>query len=405
MRSNKFLRVSAFSLIIACSAAFVSCDEDLIEEIPEAAPEDSKYLVSADVDDAGYYTTTDDILSGSISIIGNGYEGYANLGASVDGFFYVFGDGTLEKYEFTDAGMVYENAISTEALVPGSFYRYIHNTGDGQLFLSNFPNEDGDSPYAIIDLDDFTVADHGFLSFPEVNGKSALWTQPLVSGSEVYFGTLYGEANWSNIEQELITVKFDYPGLSNAEVLTSQASTGSTGGYRSNAAFVTENGDIYQHNLNSEHWHGDADLAANPTVFVRISDGEYDDYEFDISAEFSEPIAIWNAWYAGDDIFYANVVKENDIEVWADLSGNTGNLVEINVASKTVTELDIPQAPYVNLFKAECSEDDKFYIPVSVSGGEANIYEINIGGGANGFTKGASLDGSNVYINAIYRNF
>jgi hypothetical protein len=64
----------------------------------------------------------------------------------------------------------------------------------------------------------------------------------------------------------------------------------------------------------------------------------------------------------------------------------------------TVTELTIPSAPFVNLFKAECIDNGKFYIPVSISGGAANIYEITIGGGSNGFQTGAVLDGSNVYV-------
>ena len=441
MRTNRLLKTAMFSFFLALGTTFISCSDDNCKGItwyadtdadglgnpnvtqnackqPEGyvanadddsdkvAPLNSKYLVGASVNGSGYYTTTSDLLTGSISIIDNGYEGFANLAASVDGYFYVFGDGTLDKYQFTDKGLVYKNAISIEALVPGSFYRYIHNTGNGNLFLSNFPNDKGESPYAIIDLGSFTVENHGFITLPEVDGRNAVWTQPIVNGNKVYYGTIYGAPDWSNIASSLITIKYDYPSLTNPEVLVSTASSGSTGGYRTNASFVTENGDIYQHNLNSIHWHGDTNLAANPTVFVRIKDGKYDDsYVFDVSSKYNEPIAIWNAWYAGNNIIYANIVKEGDITVWGDLSANTGKLVEINLVTKTVTELNIPNAPYVNLFKAECIENGKFYIPVNINGGDANIYEITIGGGANGFQKGAVLDGSNVYINGLYRNF
>ena len=441
MKTNSIIKIAAVILFIVTNTTFTSCSSDECKETiwyadtdndglgdpnatlnscdqPEGyvansdddsdivAPLNSKFLVSANVNGSSYYTTTSNLLSGAISIIGNGYEGSANLAASVDGFFYVFGDGTLDKYEFTDEGMVFRNAISTEALVPGSFYRYIQETGTGELFLSNFPNDDGEAPYAIINLASFTVTKHGFMTLPQVDGRSAVWTQPIIKNNEIYFGTLYGNPNWSNIAPSLITVKYDYPSLTNPVVLQSNASSGSTAGYRTNASFLTENGDIYQHNLNSEWWHGDANLASNSTVFVRIKDGSYDeDYVFDISAAYSERINIWNAWYAGNDIVYANIVKESEITAWADLSANTGKLVEINLANKTVTELNIPSAPYVNLFKAECIENGKFYIPVSIAGGEANIYEITVGGGANGFAKGAKLDGSNVYINGLYRNF
>ncbi|WP_435263235.1 hypothetical protein [Tenacibaculum sp. nBUS_03] len=403
MKTNKFLKIVSLSLVLGFG--FVSCSSE-DENNSKLVPENSKYLVSASVGDGSYYTTTDNLSDGAISIIGNGYEGHANLAASVDGYFYVFGDGTLDKHKFTDKGLVHEGSISTEALVPGSFYRYIQNTGDGELFLSNFPNDSGEAPYAIIDLASFTVNKHGFMKLPEVDGRKAIWTQPVVNGNEIYFGTLYGNPDYSNIASNLITVKYDYPSLTNPKVLQSNVSSGSTGGYRTNASFVTENGDVYQHNLNSPWWHGAIKLAVNPSVFVRIKNGAYDNsYTFDITSHFSEPVSIWNAWYAGNNIIYANIVKEKSITAWGDLKENIGKLVEINLEAKTVTELNIPGAPYVNIFKAECVEDGKFYIPVSLKGGEANIYEITIGGGANGVKKGAKLDGSNVYINGIYRNF
>lgn len=376
-------------------------DSDLL------GPMDSKFTVGAAVDGEGYFVTTDDLLSSSISIVGNGYEGWANLSVSVDGFFYnLNGDeGTLDKYEFTDNGLVKRDAISTTALLPGSFYRYIQDTGNGDLFLSNFPNEDGDAPYAIVNLSSFTVSSHGLVNIPDVNGKDALWVNGLVKDNEIYFGTIYGAPNWTQIADSLITVKFDYPSLTNPKVLVSTASAGQTAGYRNNGTFKTENGDIYQYNLNSVHWHGDATLATKPTVFTRIKDGDYDDYVLDVSANFSEPIAIWNAWYAGNDIVYASVVREADITVWGDLKVNTNILVEINLATKSVTELNIPKASYVDIFNLDCVENGKFYVPVSISGSIANIYQINIGGGASDFQKGAVLDGSNVFVNSLHRNF
>lgn len=385
---------------------FVSNSDD-DNDVPP--PANSRYFVGAAVDGEGYYTSTDDLLNGTISIIGNGAEGWANLSVSLNGYMYILNgdEGTLDKLKYTENGLVKEDAISTATLNPGSFYRYIQATDNGDLFLLNFPNENGEAPYAIIDVNSFSVESFGFFDVPDVNGKDALWVNAVVEGDKVYFGSVYGDiATWTQIADSLITVKYDYPSLTNPEILVSTASAGTTAGYRTNGTFKTENGDIYQYNLNSVHWYGHDELANKPTVFVRIKDGNYDDsYVLDVSDSFSEPITIWNAWYAGNDIVYANIVRESDIVEWGDLSANTGTLAEINLATKTVTELNIPKAPYVNLFSLNCVEDGKFYVPVSISGGEANIYEITIGGGADGFQKGAKLDGSNVYVNALYRNF
>lgn len=444
MKANKFLRVTIVCFFLAAAFTVVSCnDDDSCTETtwyadtdndglgdpnnsmaacdqPEGyvanseddsdllGPVDSKFTVGASVDGEGYFVTTDNITSSSISIVGNGYEGWANLSVSVDGFFYYLNsaEGTLDKLEFTDNGLVKRDAISTATLLPGSFYRHIKATGTGDLFLSNFPNADNEAPYAIIDLAGFTVESHGYLAFPEVNGKDNLWINGLVKDNEIYFGSHYADrATRTQFEETLITIKYDYPSLTNPVVLTSSASAGSTAGYRNNASFITENGDIYQYNFNSVSWNGNDELSDKPTVFVRIKDGNYDDYVLDVSANFSEPISIWNAWYAGNNIVYANVIREADITTWGALKTNIGALVAINLATETVTELAIPKAPYVNIFNVDCVENGKFYIPVSISGGDANIYQINVGGGASDFQKGAVLDGSNVFVNSMHRNF
>jgi len=408
MKTNKFFKIIITSLFFASITTFTSCNK---EDTPtENIPSNSKYTVSAELvdgeDASGYFVTTDNLLTGSISVVGDGYEGYANLSVSLNGFFYDINavETTVDKYEFTDEGLVKVDAISYGALFPGTFFRYMQATGTGDILISHSPTA-GEVPYMIIDLENFTLEASGNLTLPVVNGYNAIWAQPLVNDGTVYFGTHYGD--WEALTDELVTVKYDYPSFTNEEIITSNKSAGSTAGYRGNGSFVTENGDIYQFNLNSSWWTGNQDSTDNnPTVFVKITNGEYDDdYVLDVSATYNENIAIWNAWYAGDNIVYANIVKESDITEWGSLSSNIGKLVEINLSTGSVTELNIPSAPYVNLFKAECIDNGKFYIPVSISGSDANIYEITIGGGANAFQKGATLDGSNVYINAIYNNF
>ncbi|MEM9648169.1 MAG: hypothetical protein AAF969_06795 [Bacteroidota bacterium] len=368
----------------------------------------SQYLVGAEVDGEGYFLTTDDILSGSLSIVGNGLEGFAALSVNVDGYLYILNntESLTEKFELTENGPVKVDAISNAALTAGGFFRYIQATADGDLFLSTNPNDDGDVPYAIIDIETFAAIDSGVITFPTIEGKNNLWVNGLVQGNEIYFGSIYGDAaTWTQLADSLITVKYDYPSLTNPEILASTASAGMTAGYRTNGSFATENGDIYQYNMTSSLWYGHDEVADKPSVFVRIKDGDYDDsYVLDVSAEFTEPVAIWNAWYAGNGIAYANVVRVADVPEWGDLVQNTGTLVEINLETKTVTELNLPKATYRDIFSLNCIEDGKFYIPVSITGGEANIYEITIGGGADGFQKGASLDGSNVFVNALFRN-
>lgn len=405
MYKNKLTKQFFICTLLAAGLTLASCDDE-VDEVK--GPENTKYTVGADVDGEGYYTTTDDLMTGTISIVGSGSEGWANLSVSVDGYMYILNntEGLTEKYELTATGPVLVDEISNSALTAGGFFRYIQSINDSELFLSTNPNDEGSVPYAIIDLETFSATSKGYLEMPTINDKSNLWVNAVVQGGSMYFGSLYGDAaTWGQLADSLVTVKYDYPSLTNPEILVSTASAGMTAGYRTNGSFVTENGDIYQYNITGSLWYGHDEVADKPSVFVRIKDGDYDDYVLDISAEFDEPIAIWNAWYAGGGIAYANVTRVGDLAEWGDLSQNTGTLVEINLETKSVTELNLPKASFVNIFSLDCVTDGKFYIPVSVTGGDANIYEINRGGGADGFTKGAQLDGSNVFVNALFRNF
>ncbi|MBU2950381.1 hypothetical protein KO493_06705 [Tamlana agarivorans] len=407
MKTNKTWKAVTACLFIALNLTFFGCSNDDDSTDDGDSTQDVAYLVGAAVDEEGYYFTTDNITSGSLSIQGHGAEGWASISVTVDGYLYIVNntEGLTEKFELTENGPVKVDAISNAVLAPGAFFRYIQATDNGDLFLSSSPEkESGKMPYGIIDLDTFTAASNGFIEFPEVNGKVNLWANGLVQNGKIYFGSLYGDASWANLEENLITVAFDYPSITNPEVLESSASAGMTAGYRTNGTFATETGDLYQYNITSPLWYGNEEVADKPSVFVKISNGDYDDsYVLNVSAHFGEPVTIWNAWYAANGIAYANVVRAADVPEWGDLSQNTGALVEIDLYNETITELNLPKAPFVNIFTLDCVENGNFYIPVSIAGGEANIYEINIDGGANGFTKGAKLDGSNVYVDVLQK--
>ncbi|MBE7692214.1 DUF4374 domain-containing protein [Tenacibaculum finnmarkense] len=414
MKTNQFLKITIASLFLVSITTFISCSDEEGGKNEEQEvvniPKNSKYTVSAVLTNndksSGYFVTTDNLLSGAISVVGKGYEGYANLAVSEGGFFYDLNDveKTIDKYQYTDAGLIKIDAISYNVL-PDVTIRYIKSTGTGDLLISTNP-AGGEVPYMIINLENFTLKSHGTIILPKYNGYPASWASSLVKDNTIYFGVAYNNPGKS-IANELVTVKYDYPSFTNEKIITSDKSIGSTAGYRGNGSFLTENGDIYQFNLNSFQWQGIKDSAdKNPAVFVKITNGEYDDnYVLDVSAKYDEPISIWNAWYAGDNIVYASIIKESDLKTWRDLSTNVAKLVEINLSTGSVTELNIPSSPLVNVFNVECVDDGKFYIPINISGGNANIYEITIGGGANGFQTGAVLDGSNVFVNAIYNNF
>ena len=407
---NKLALIS-LSILMTVS----SCKkENKIDPNTSSTSSPVQFAVGAEVgeDQESYLTMTGDLSNGKISIVGKGIEGVsAAQSVSRDGYLYIinFDAKTIDKNKILDDGTLSKEgtSLSLNALVPGGFFRYTVPTADGDIFFSNKPDKDGNAPFAIVNMESFSVRNSGNFNIPDVNGYDPLWINTLVKGDKAYISGAFGDfATWSNIPDSLITVVYDYPSMTNPKPIVSPASGGMACGYRSNSMMLTETGDIYHHNIQSPNWFEHDEVADKPSVFVKITNEDYDDsYKLDVTAAFGEPICIWNAWYAGNGIAYANVVKESDISAWGDLKANTGTLTEIDLINKTVTPLNIPKAPYVNIFQLNCIKDGKFYAPVSLSGGAANIYEINIGGGASGFTKGAELDGSNVFIHSLQNNF
>lgn len=395
---------SILAIFLATTVFLTACKKN--NNDGDKQPELMKYFVGMEIGSEYYMVPSKDIMSGNISVVGKGVEGIAHHAVVKDGFLYVINsdEATLDKYQITETGISKVGAISTAAVMSGSFARYTDLTETNDILLMNFPNDEGSAPYAIIDLATFTVEKYGSFKMPAIGHYKPTWCRALVSGNKVYVGAEYTDpAVFGDIPNSLTTIVYDYPSFTNPKTISTNASAGSVAGYRTRASFKDEKGDIYQWNLRSQQWASNpGDIAKTPVVFVKIKNGEYDNtYSFNISEKFAEPVSIWNAWYAGNGIAYANVILESDLSAWNNLRENTGQLYKIDIYNKTVTKLNIPKAPLNEIFSLNSVDNGKFYIPVCIKGGDANIYEITIGGGANDFKVGAKLDGANVYAPSL----
>lgn len=407
-RIYQFYPIAA--VVLAALTLLGSCKD---KNEPEPNTSLTKYFVGVHPgggeDDPYYLVPTNNIMSGNISVVGNGFENMGYQAVVHGGYVYATNDAksTLDKYKVTGTGMIKEASISIPEVMSGSFARYvdyIKETND--IILSNFPNSEGKAPYAIIDVASFAVKSFGRFQMPDIENYRAMWTRPTVAGGKVYVAAEYNIPGITfSGPDSLITVVFDYPSFTNPNVLINDVTGGSTAGYRTNATFKDEQGDIYQWNFRSPLWENvTADrLDEMPLIFVKISDGAYDNnYEFNISSHFNEEVSMWNAWYAGDGIVYANIMLESELAGnWNNIYENYGQIYKLDIYNKTVTKINIPKAPLNEIYSLNSVENGKFYIPVCIKNGNANIYEININGGAGDFKVGAKLDGANVKVPSL----
>lgn len=403
-----YLAIAATAFVLA----FTACEDDTNStEEDDEEETGTQYIIGASVDDdASYLVVTDDLLEDTITIVGNGYESssYGDLTYGKDGYVYFLNNDELliDQFEVNEDGITKIASISYDALVPGAYFRYIQVTDDDYLMLLSTVDENSTSPYVVIKVPDFTVESYGNFDVPYLAGDTATWLNGKVIDDRIYLGMMYGDYfGFDNLPDSLVTVIYDFPSFTNSKTIVTDVTAGSAAGYRSNPCLVDEDDVIYQYNLNANVWNSTESNNTMPDGFVRIVDEAYDDdYFFNITEHFDEPIAIWNAWYASDGIAYANIVKESDVTAWRGWSGDYSILCKIDLYNQTVTELNVPSANLVDLFQLTAGDDEYFYIPICPTDGDANIYQITVGGGADDYEVGTSLDDGNVFVNSLIKN-
>lgn len=364
-----------------------------------------------------YLTTTDDLTSGTITIVGKGLE-TAAFGSVVnkDGYYYMtnWNEATIDQFQITETGFDKVASLSGAALSTTGGFRLVQILSTNELFLQDWPDDNGLVNYAIVEIPSFTVKSNGTFTVPDVEGFDPVELGgAIVVDNKAYFGTMYSNlpvdendnTGWSRFPESLITWKFDYPSFENPTMIKSDASLGTVAGFSGTPNVLDENGDIYQQNIRSKHWYNMGTREEMPTVFVRIRNGEYDpSYVFDVSAAFTTTISMVGFIYVGDGIAYAKIVDEDATDEWGVASStNTVTITKIDLYNQTVTPLNIPECNGM-FIENGVVENGKLYIPVSIAGGEANVYEITIGGGPDDFVKGAKLDGNNVQATNIFSN-
>lgn len=393
-------------ILMLSGIILTSCDEDDSLNWPSA----SNYSIIAYVDDLTYLVSSESLDTGTVSIVGNGLELPIWLSKQVgeDYYFYNGTDYNIDKYTATGSSFNKIDAISLTAIIPGGRPRVLNISDAGSLTVNGWADIEGNVEYGVINLEDFSVTKYGTVQLPAYKGFAAAYrpVELIISGDKAYFATLYSNAE-SNDFPGLTTVVFDYPSFENGTVIELEGTQGQVGSHVGNTNIVDENGDIYQVNLTSKHWFG-ADFGFT-SVVAKISDGAYDQaYDFNISTQMDKDVDVWGLMYAGNGIAYArasyeDVVDDVDPDLqWRTLTGgNSLFLIKLDLYNRVTTKLNVPLSS-IYYTQDGASANGNFYFPISVIGESSNIYAFDNEGDADGFTKGAALDGENVTVGKVF---
>jgi hypothetical protein len=398
---NLFTLTAIFSLVLS------SCTEDINGDIEEPKAQ-KPFHIAADVTDpdenvAVFMQPLMDIGEGDITFENKGYEmdGVRSARVLTAGDYIYnlnYGGGTISELQYDEVDSYVQNGFVSIEQYVGLYPRFAA-IGEEHLLAHNVlkeMNEAEDTMTVTLQILKLSVPGLALEAYENiVLGEYAIGDYyvgrvdaPVVLGDKLFYGAQYRIVGESGRNQpkpdEMATVVLDWPSLSNASVVTSDASIGDTYGYRGKSMHVYNN-KVYQINMTT---------GGSDAVITRLnSSGNYDDYVLNITNSMGGSRSSVNWHNGGNGKFYA-AIRDNSIE-----SDNDYEMVYINLEAGSVEV--IPNVPKSDMwyYQSGAIEEDSFHIAVSPIGEDAYIWALN---GASA-TQGAKLNGGNIFVQGIYK--
>lgn len=398
------MRFFTRTLLVATACLTFACADDEKETIEEQ----SVFHIAADVDlndEAEVQMAPATVLNeGSFSVVENGTQMEGTRSAylaEANGLIYNlnYGTGVIRELEY-DGANSYKLLSEVDASVKLGTYPRFEVVGDNEeslmaFYVTTTKSDDETTATASLQLVDYDLP--GLNYRKDVNIDLGTYNTgefyvsrvdaPVILDGKVYIGTSQSKVGGtrSDYPTDIKTIVLDYPSLDNVEIISSSASEGQTYGYRGRSMYVY-NEAVYQIN-----WAvNDADV-----VITRLKDSAYDNsYVLNISEALGGgTYGSVNWFHIGNGKGYA-AIEDKSIE-----DDNNWFLVYIDLEAKSVQKIEgVPMSDMFAYQNAVVTGGSTFNIAISPVGQDAFIWQIN---GATA-TKGAQLDGGNVWVQGIY---
>lgn len=365
---NRFFSYPAKAIMVALTAfALNGCSDSDDNNGGTPVQQEGKYsavlCVGAWPNTAYYIADVPSLMSGSISLKGNGAEMtgkvYAQDIIQKDGFYYHanFGSGRFGKYH------VEKGALVIDKEVPFTFLNWSSYVWVDDQTLVILGDAEGEGRYAIVKVADMTLTT-GKL---DLKAKPAGFTGYNIGFAEyrdgkLFLGYGYAFSDWSQdplpVNPDFSVAVVSYPSMKTESVITDNRTT-TPGGpiVYAPASFKDENGDIY---FVSDPVAG-YDYKS-PSVVYRIKNGATTldpTYFFDLSAktDFGMGAAMW---YIGNGKAVVRTrIKGESIDAVHSFS-----IIDVRTGT-FFKKLDLPEDEGERMVNAVVVEDGKAYIAVN----------------------------------------
>lgn len=392
-------RTKKLLALFILSAVTFSCSSD--DSTTVENPADVSYVLAYQTTDYATYIwqfeSTDELLTGTINMVGKGIEQPASAGVPVGNTFFALtgeNEGSVGYYLNSEGKLVTSNHVFT-----GDTYAY-GTTDDNKLILINSPWDASSTQNELILYDPATssITNRKFDDFALPNGHFLWPTSVNVSGNRIFVSTFERDANWKLYQENAVVKVYEYPSLTYVKTITDTRTT-AIGQYYTNTGMVqTESGDIYTFSSNSRTAGYTATASHSGILRIKKGQSEFDStYFLDIEAS-SLKGKVVAAYPVGDEKVLINYIPA-DIDAaqgnWSFLNYGTFKfkcaIVDLNTKAITpVTNLPDHSGDNYYGFGSAFTENGKTYKSF-VTNDEARVYQIDVNSGVA--VKGALITG------------
>ena len=400
-----FRSMLAISLI-----AFTACssDDDVATD-PDGNPETSEKLyvlglgVTTSTETTNYIIETDDLMSGVISLEGQGtlQEGYRDYAQGGDTFYSIGGLGVTDVNTITaseDGTLNIQSGLTFDSQVDG--FQDVDGNGNTMVGISSplSPTMGENIKFYTVDIASNTKNNITNIPFSSVYDITQDWifhTGMQISGGKLY-QTFYPvnatTYETKNTDTQYVAI-YSYPGFEFEKVIT-DTRVGPAGAFNTRSGiFKAENGDLYT--ISNSSFTNGYSQSTKPAGILRIPAGtsSFDpDYFFNTSEAMTGG-RIAHAIYIGNNkLFAAVTVAEHTIDNrWSDANLR---LAIVDLTSQTISLVEGAPEFTGNGGRsfAAFKEEGKVYTSISDANGTVNIYQTDISTATA--VKGATVEAS-----------
>lgn len=389
---------------VLCSLfAVTACDDDESTPTPTADPYYSLGVVMADAN-SSYILSTDDLKAGSISPVGKGLELPGAEFIQSENYIYFFSRAEKKffQYELKTDGTVVEAA---SILLTGYITdrAYSQNLVNESTILIMDPVIWGqpEVKWLTISIPQFTISASGTFNLPtKEKSEGVNWAGNLgrgaLHGNKFIMGTVFYDFD-GNFAEGTHAVVLDYPAMTNPTLIETQLTSAELGIFTNNSFCRTKNGDLYIAAYRGFYGKPSDDDVHGSVLRIKNGENDFDEtYFLDFSDELGETTQIMQLDWLEDEKGMAMLFNDSDIGSWDNLDNDHYYFARIDLPNKSIAKFNVPKSD-VRLARKPLISDGKYVSFLkSAANSTTHVLEIDYNGGADAFTKGIQIEGTNI---------